>query len=319
MKTISKLFIIICILVLLIVAGYYLWQNSNEKPVWQTYQNARYSFSVDYPPGWSLGEAPTNNDGREFTSSEQEINCRAYGFYNALIDDEGNPQDLTEFVAWIKNDDMKIIEENNTTLGDNSAYKIVYQETGSTNVTAAIYTIGLESGRALTCTFPSFIILSDFQESFDKMHQSYKIAVSLDGEEIADDTQCQNLLGGVITPLEDMQTLEDENYPEVANLDEESWDNEQLPTEVKDWREQGYDCNPSAVEFGEDVGTPGMHVQPEVTKVQWLCELEYEDWHYLKANAEEELNNWQEQGYGCESHGCYEEDGEHTFVWFCFK
>ena len=51
--------------------------EENDHFVYNTYVNARYGFSVQYPTVFTEGQAPTNDDGREFFNEESTI--VAYG------------------------------------------------------------------------------------------------------------------------------------------------------------------------------------------------------------------------------------------------
>jgi len=147
---------------------------------WQSYKNSRYQFSVVYPPGWKLGEAPGNNDGREFTSPDGKISCYAYGFYNSLFNKEGKPQTLDEFVSWLNQDpNMKVIQEKKTKMAGYPAKEISSSQDGK--VTQSIYILGSESGRGLYCTFDNLKELEKFKENFETMRKSFQINASLDG------------------------------------------------------------------------------------------------------------------------------------------
>ena len=116
------IFIGALILDLLVTA--YLFFFSGSK--FETYKNSCYSFSVDYPANWELGEALTNNDGRDSTSLNKDIACRAYGFQNSLMNDQGESQSLEEFINWLLDDGISTeIERSDTVLGGNLATRLI--------------------------------------------------------------------------------------------------------------------------------------------------------------------------------------------------
>ncbi len=131
-------------------------------------------------------------------------------------------------------------------------------------------------------------------------------------------TRCENLLGNVIVPLEDMQTFEDEEYTAVTITERAAWDQESLPEEVLDLETKGYNCYPLPLEFEESEEVPGMNIEPEVSKVQWNCELPYSEYNYLEGPDFETKNSLEEAGFTCEEEECVNDQGE-SFVWFCFK
>jgi hypothetical protein len=147
---------------------------------WQTYENSRYAFSVEYPAGWILAEAPVNNDGRTFTATGGSPTCSAYGFYNALVDEDGNGQSLEDYVADLYIEGEEVISETETALAGESAYQLVSQDENGTGVTVSVYILGAASGRALTCTFPDEQGWEDFQADFTHMRESFQVAGSLD-------------------------------------------------------------------------------------------------------------------------------------------
>jgi hypothetical protein len=46
---------------------------------WRSYRNDRFGVTADYPAGWTMGEAPANNDGRTFTSPDGTAQASIYG------------------------------------------------------------------------------------------------------------------------------------------------------------------------------------------------------------------------------------------------
>src|SRR3972149_8586093 len=96
---------ILGIIALLILGAFLIWYfaffNNKWRERFLTYQNFRYNFGVEYPANWRLGEEPSNSDGREMVSKDENVTCRAYGFYNSLTGETGNPQTLDQYIDWI--------------------------------------------------------------------------------------------------------------------------------------------------------------------------------------------------------------------------
>src|SRR3990167_8950190 len=139
---------------------------------WQTYENSRYQFNIDYPADWKLGEEPTNNDGREFISPDEKITCRAFGFQNAMLNDDGNPQTLAEFIAWlIDYPEMEVELEQNTEMANQPAKELLYVASGETVRT--VYILGSESGRGFNCNYDSSQTEAEFRENFTTMKESF--------------------------------------------------------------------------------------------------------------------------------------------------
>jgi len=183
----KKVVIGVLIIVILGLGAYFFLKSSKETPEpaeplsWQTYENSRFGFSVDYPGGWSLAEAPTNNDGREFNSPDGDIACRGYGFNNSLLNDQGEPQTLSEFVDWLtENPEIeKVLERNNTTMDSKEAQELVTLNNGIT--ARAVYALGTETGIGLVCSYPNKEIMDKQDENFATMKQSFAIKSPLDG------------------------------------------------------------------------------------------------------------------------------------------
>lgn len=57
-----------------------------KKPIYTSYQNPRFEFSVLYPSNLLTMQPPSaNGDGRIFLSADGETEMRAYGQHNALF------------------------------------------------------------------------------------------------------------------------------------------------------------------------------------------------------------------------------------------
>jgi len=131
-------------------------------------------------------------------------------------------------------------------------------------------------------------------------------------------TRCENLLSNVVVPLKDMETFEDQEYTAVTITERAAWDQEKLPAQVLNLETQGYNCNPLPLEFKEDKAVPGMNIEPQVTKVQWDCELPYAEYDYLEESDLETKNSLEEAGFVCEQEECVNDQGNSS-VWFCSK
>ena len=130
----------------------------------KTYENARYNFSLKYPGNWTLGEAGTNNAGRELYSSDKEVSCYAYGFTNALMNDKDEPQTLDEFVDWLTDyGSQEVLQRNNTILAGKQAIKLLIKE--ETTYKEAIYSLGKETGIGFYCIYPDMETIEEYAEN----------------------------------------------------------------------------------------------------------------------------------------------------------
>jgi hypothetical protein len=169
---------IIVILIGISLLIYYV-VSTKQRDRYHAYQNARFGFSVDYPIGWKLGEAPTNNDGRQFTSEDGKTICRAYGFANALTGTNGQPQTLNEYTNWLAQNDAEsgitseILEREEMTLDEKEAVYI-YLDKGA-NLEEAVYTLDDETGYGLSCVYPDQKTGDSNKTIFSHMRESFKI------------------------------------------------------------------------------------------------------------------------------------------------
>jgi len=182
MKKAIKAISIIVVAIVLIIAFFIILPLLKPDIVprdWQVYENSRYSFSVKFPANWQLGEPETNNAGRELFSSDEKIQCYAYGFQNVIITEDGNTQTLEEFIEWLKEGlDIRVIKEKEGMLGEYRAIELISEE--GNKIKHAIYALGQDTGRGLFCIFESQEAREGFQLTFNKMIKSFKINVSLD-------------------------------------------------------------------------------------------------------------------------------------------
>ena len=61
---------------------------------WNMYGNARYGFSVCYPPSLKAQGEPDNGDGNTFKSADGKVRVSAYANYS--IEPDGGPKALAE-------------------------------------------------------------------------------------------------------------------------------------------------------------------------------------------------------------------------------
>lgn len=185
-------------LVVLVGAGAVWVFSLLHREEWPVYQNSRYSFSLEYPSGWVLGEPPGNNDGRTFFPADQSVECHAYGFHNSLVNDQGEPQTLAEFVEWIAEGGGVIEEEPAEMAGSSAARVILRREDGK--IQEAVYILNEEEGRGVACVFEDERARKGFEKNFTRMVRSFTTSSSIvfSGEE------CTILLSGAIEPLADL-------------------------------------------------------------------------------------------------------------------
>ncbi|MBU0649066.1 hypothetical protein KJ969_03125 [Patescibacteria group bacterium] len=322
----SFIWLLLAIVAVVIIIGLVLWFTRAAEE-WQSYENSRYNFSLDYPADWTLGDAETNNQGRGFYSPDEAVYCYAYGFANALMNDQGEPQTLDEFMDWLTDDSQyaaedemytRVLSQEAATLDNNEVVHVVIEQKDS--IKEAIYALGKESGIGFFCIYDNVAQRDAYEKIFDKMAQSFDIGAALDGEGVISGTnECVNLLNGVIVPFKDAQIFVDENYTEVTVTSREYWNRELLPAQVVSLEGQGYACYPMPLEFEEQNETPGMDIEPAVKSVQWQCELEYETYEYLASDDLGQKTYLENQGYACEKEECFTDGVENDFVWLCTK
>ena len=57
---------------------------ASAQSTWDAYNNSRFGFSVEYPNALlTMQPPPENDDGRTFTSSDNTVEMRVWGQYNA--------------------------------------------------------------------------------------------------------------------------------------------------------------------------------------------------------------------------------------------
>ncbi len=180
MKNIYKIIIITIAVIIIIAAIIYLFFILDPNPYsnWKTYENARYNFSLKYPDDWELGEQETTNAGREFFSPDQKIQCYAYGFQNALMTSDGDPQSLEEFITWLKQDpDFELIKQDWAKLDNYKAIELVSKQ--NNKIKNAVYVLGEDTGRGVFCIFNNQEALNNFKKTFNQIIESFKIKRSI--------------------------------------------------------------------------------------------------------------------------------------------
>ena len=302
----KKLIIIISALVALGVLIYFL--TPLFLPAWQTYANSRYEFQIDVPSDWDFGELETNNAGREFHSPDGSI-CYAYGFANALLNDNGDPQNLTQFIDWLTEGGKNILEKNKTTLDGHHAICIL--EEYNNTIKESVYALGDEVGIGFFCSYETMEQRNNNKSLFNIMLGSMRIDSELSENLPQELGSCEDYLSGLYEPLADRQLFYDDKYTEVTMTSREYWDRSLLPKEVRELEEMGYMCYPMPLEF--DGGEPEGDVLPEpsVTMVEWSCELEYNEWEYSSTKLD--------GGFTCEKQECWTDENDEDYVWLCTK
>jgi hypothetical protein len=280
---------------------------------WAIYENDRYGFSVDYPLGWTLGEPPANNDGREFVSPDKKITCRGYGFANALTNDQGEPQSLDKFADWmLSKENITRAGKEETSLDFKEAVELVW-ETEDGHVTQAVYILDEEQGYGLSCFFQSEKDRKAFGPRFRIMVSGFNIFGNQDTNQV----ECSNFLNGVIVPMTDKQDFIDTEYVEVTMTSREAWDKEKLPAEVTEFESKGYKCYPMPHEIEEAKPVSGMNVQPAVESVMWQCEKEPNRYYFLNKTNLTDKAKHEANGLVCKEESCLTETNEDSFVWLC--
>ena len=294
-----------------------------KSPDWKTYENTRYKFSVDYPSNWDLGETETNNAGQTFTDPKTGVECYAYGFANALKNEKGEPQSLKEFIDWLVVDPRvgeglytDVIDRTNTTLDEHNALYLLMEK--DTNIWDAVYALGPEEGRGLYCIYKNMEEREQYKDVFKKMQLSFKMNKFLYSEE--NQILCSNYLNGVLTPLKTEQ-FTDNKYTGVTMTNRNYWDKNRLPKNVLKFENLGYICTPMPLEFKDSEEKNKVIAEPMVTKVQWNCELEYNDWKYLNENDSAGKQDAEKAGFICEKEKCFADGSikKEATVWFCSK
>ena len=325
MKKLPKWQLVIIVIIMVVIFLFLLWKilfNTEWLDLERkTYENSRYNFSLKYPQEWILGEQEINNAGREFYSPDGKALCYAYGFNNALVNEQGEPQNLNEFIDWLTKDVVDIketLQRENSVLASNPAIKLFIEETDGYK--QAIYTLGKETGIGFYCIYSDFETAQEYSKEFDNIIRSFDIKLNLDGEDIRIGMyDCQNLLNGAIEPLKDLQTFIDDKYTEVTITSREAWNKNKLPEQVLNLEKQNYKCYPMPLEFDYSDQEGDELIQPEVTTVEWQCELNYQKWQYLAIENTSQKTNLEKQGYKCEKEQCLGEGPEDNEVWLCAK
>lgn len=299
--------------ILIVFLGlWWIAQRGFDSGDWAIYENDRYGFTVDYPADFKLGEAPDNNDGREFVSPDKKITCRGYGFANALTNDQGEPQSLDEFADWmLSSENITRGGKEDTTLDYEEAVELVW-ETEDGYVTQGIYTMDKEQGYGLSCVFKSEKDRKAFGPKFRIMVSGFNIFGNQDTNQV----KCSNFLNGVIKPMTDMIEFIDVGYNEVTITDRDAWDKTRLPPRMLELEEKGLSCipMPHEMESEEDLG---VQAQPEVKSVLWQCEKGYDQYFFLNQNNLTKKQELESQGLICEKESCLTDQGVDSFVWLC--
>jgi len=313
---------LIILAVLVFGVGFVLFIKFLNKPfskqAWMKYKNGRYGFTVEYRPGWTLGAQETNNAGREIQSPDGDILCYVYGFENALITEDGDPQTLEEFVEWISGE-SNVVEKTSAVMAGKEGTRIVTEE-DSGQIRNSIYILlDDDTGRGLWCAYEDTEAMDAHAEDFKRMQESMDLS---DSDDISFDnmhTACATYLNNSIEPLKDLKNFIDDKYTGVTLTERASWDKDLLPKDVVDLEEMGYTCYPMPYEMEPQKNVPGMHIAPEVTSVEWTCELAYDEFEYLDKDADDRRATLASQGFSCEKKYCQDDVGNDSYVWFCAR
>ena len=49
---------------------------------WRTYHNTRFGTTAQFPAGWTMGQPPANNDGRDFSSPDKRATMVVSGIFS---------------------------------------------------------------------------------------------------------------------------------------------------------------------------------------------------------------------------------------------
>lgn len=131
---------------------------------------------------------------------------------------------------------------------------------------------------------------------------------------------CQNMLSGAVKPMKDFDMFIDEEYLEVTITSQEEWDEDRIPLGVLERQGEGYTCYPAPMEYDySDGNESALHIQPAVTRVQWNCELEYEEYTYIAKNDISGKETAEREGFECNKEECFSDVGEFDTIWLCAK
>ena len=313
----SKLIITIVVSLIVGVIGFYILGSNGS---WEQYSNSRYGFTVDYPSSWKLGEAPDNNDGREFISPDGSVSCRAYGFQNALVNSDGEPQTLYEFIAWLTDyPGIVVIDRSDRKFAGRPSTHIVFEQNGV--ISSAVYTLKPDVGYGFVCSYQSKESQKKHTGDFQHMTGSFRLVSSLKENVGNTVISCGDYIGGVITPLQDQQVFLDETYTEVTITSREAWDRSRLPSRVIDLENIDYTCYPMPFEMiYPDEKMQKINAQPEVQSVEWTCELEHTNYKFVKdGDAASQKTKLESNGYSCAEQSCFGDDNKDSFVWLCTR
>lgn len=318
MKNFSKLLIVFVVLLFFSGIGFIFTKNAFDTQKWLVYENSRYGFSIDFPPGWTLGEQEVNNTGREIYSPSKEITCYVYGFENALITEDGDPQSLEEFVEWLS-DNRPFISRSSTKLSGITATDIVLENEDNSLMRAVYTMLDDASGRGFRCLYKNRDIIKSHNNDFNKMVESFDIKGNKQKSSYNMSTACKTLLSEAIIPLKDSKSFIDKNYTEVTTTSRKSWNKNKLPDQVIDLENAAYTCYPMPYDIAQEGEVIGMHVEPAVLSVEWTCELEHTNYKYLELDAKQEVSALSSKGYSCEKELCMDVLDKESAVWLCSK
>ena len=152
------------------IAGAQAGERSNDPPPsWKIYTNARYGYSIRYPPDWRLGEPLPDGAGVAITPPIPNSQFALTGFLNLV---EGTSQDgrqtLDEFASahhriigeyyGKKSIPIKWQEDRAVTLGGFPAKQLSFShldEAKTETIELHIFSLGRNEGRGVRIKFPA--------------------------------------------------------------------------------------------------------------------------------------------------------------------
>jgi len=171
MRTIWCLLTVLLLGTELSMAGAQTGERSNDPSLsWKIYTNARYGFSIRYPPDWRLGEPLADGAGVTMVPPVPQSQFALSGFLNLGV--EGTSQDgrqtIDEFAVahrrimneyhGKKNRQVKWQEDRTVTLGGFPAKQLSFSyqdETKTEMIELHIFSLGRNEGRGVRVKFPA--------------------------------------------------------------------------------------------------------------------------------------------------------------------
>lgn len=136
---------------------------------WKSYSNARFGFSIQYPPGWRLGGSLSDGMGITIYAAHAGSQVSLSGFLNTAVGtSQDGRQTLAEFAAahrriindlYVKkNISVKWEPEHSITLGAHPAQQLTFSYLDEANtriIEMHIVSLGRNEGRGMRIRFPA--------------------------------------------------------------------------------------------------------------------------------------------------------------------